>query len=310
MKDYLTSNLKIKLIVLAIALFVWLFVKTEDNYKYTLDIPIRVTNLRSNQIIENVLPQYVTVTVWGKGKALVSLLIRRDASYVLDVSSIHKQKRVALDRNSIRLPRKTDIEFFNIVTPESVNVVIAELIEKKVPVITDIEIETIPGYSSIDNFIIEPESVVVRGPFATTDSITAIRTEKKVYKKIKHDFNKKLNLVFPQQKHVKLMTEEIDVFVDVQKLMEKQIVEIPVEVRNQPENIRVTAAPSTLSLVLEGGAEQLLVVTQNDVKAYLDYEKIKGSKEKYHLAYIVTPDGVRYRDVKPKRFKIVVERIR
>jgi len=309
MKNQLNKNLKIKIIVLGIACFVWLFVKTEDNYKHNLDVPLRITNLESNQIIENEIPKSVTVTAWGKGKALFSLLIRRDASYVMDVSNVHNTAKLALDKQYIRLLRQSDIEFLNIVKPESIEVTIAELVDKKVPVIPDIEIETIPGYSTVDNFIIEPESVVVRGPQAAIDSITAIHSEKKLYKKIQRDFNKRANLVVPHHKHVKLLTKEIDIFIDVQKLMEKPIYEIPVEVRNHPKNAKVIAIPTTLSLVLEGGAELLLTVTQNDVKAYIDYQKIKESKEKYHLAYIETPEGVGYRDVKPKRFKIVVEKI-
>ncbi len=309
LKNHLTKNLKIKLIVFGIAFFVWLFVKTEDNYKHDLKIPFRVGSLEADQIIENNVPKSVTVTAWGKGKALFSLLIRRDASYVMDVSNFRRKAKLPLKKENIRLLRQSDIQFLNIIEPESVEVKITNLVDKKVPVVTDIEIETIAGYSTVNKIIIEPESVVVRGPKAAIDSIGVIHTEQRLFRKIKRDFNKKVKLVPPSRKHVTLMTHEIDVFIDVQKLMEKPIFEIPVEVQNQPKNVKVMAIPTTLSLVLEGGAELLLTVTQKDVNAYIDYEKIKGSKEKYHLAYIETPEGVRYRDVKPKRFKIVIEKI-
>lgn len=92
--------------------------------------------------------------------------------------------------------------------------------------------------------------------------------------------------------------------------MEKPLSEIPIAVVNQPSNLKVTVIPSTLSLVLEGGTDLLLNVTKQNVKAYINYEKVHASKNKNHLAYIETPKGTRYRDVKPKRFKVVVEKVR
>ena len=112
----------------------------------------------------------------------------------------------------------------------------------------------------------------------------------------------------PDQKHINLSNNQTKLSANIQKLMEKPIIEIPVKVTNTPRNAKITVIPSTLSLILEGGTDLLLNVTNNDVTAYIDYKKVISSKEKKHPAYIQTPPGTRYRDVKPMLFKIVVER--
>ena len=74
-----------------------------------------------------------------------------------------------------------------------------------------------------------------------------------------------------------------------------------------PENVNIYARPSTLSLVLEGGGELLAQLDRNDIIAYLDYNRIKGSPGIEHPAVIKKPPGINYRDVQPKNFKLVFE---
>jgi len=308
--NYILINLKVKLIVVFFAILVWFFVKTEENYHYSLNIPLRVTNLDPNKIIENKLPQEVKVNVWGKGKDLVSFIIRKDIFYNLDVSKIRRSARIALTINEIKLLRENDLDILTIVEPELLEVKLAELTTKRLPIVPDVDVRTLPGYTVVDNIQLIPDSVTIQGLASEFDSLFVIPTGKKVFQNVKRDIEKTIELQIPNRKHLRSLIKEVKLAVDVQKLMEKPLAEISVEVKNIPADLKVTVIPSTLSLVLEGGSDLLLNVTNNDVQAYLDYQKIQHSKEKSHLAYIDTPKGVRYRDVKPKRFSIAVEKIR
>lgn len=304
------NNLKTKLIVVFFAILLWFFVKTEENYHYSLQIPLRVANLEANKIIENQLPQEVTVDVWGKGKELVSLIIRKDIFYNLDVASIQRSARIDLALNDIKRLRENELDILKIVAPEMVEVKLATLLTKKLPVVPDIEINTLPGYTVVDDVQLFPDSVAIEGLKSEIETLQAIPTKKASFHKVKRDIETTLVLQIPQKKYLRSLVKEAKLVVDVQKLMEKPLTEIPIAVWNKPPDLKIAVIPSTLSLILEGGSDLLLNVTRNDVAAYLDYEKIRSSKEKYHLAYIETPKGVRYRDVKPKRFSVVVEKIR
>ena len=304
------KNLTTRLIVLFMAILVWFLVKTEDNYRYSFNIPIRVTNLGPNRVINNDIPNRIKITSWGKGRELLSLMLRKDIFYNLDVSKVQNSAKFALEKNKIKLMHESNIEVLNIVDPETIEVKITDLITKKIPIISEAEIQTLPGYTVVDEIVLKPDSVEIIGPEPIIAKIPAIRTQNKIFRNIKRNLERKIRLAAPGKKHVKLLANEVNLIVDIQKLMEKPLFEVLVKVINQSPNLKVTVIPSTLSLVLEGGTDLLLNVTKQDVEAYIDYQKVHASKNKNHLAYIETPKGIRYRDVKPKRFKVVVEKIK
>ena len=307
-KKSILTNLKYKIVVLLLAILVWFFVKTEDNYRYSINVPVRIANLGEKRIILNDIPKQVETTFWGKGRTLFSLMLRKDVSYNMDVADINGVTKITLNKNNIRMLRKGNIDVLNIVSPKDIEIVISKLTTKKVPIISQCGIETVPGYTMVEKIMLNPDSVTIIGPKSEIELIASVFTEQKNYENIKRDLEKKVKLMKPDQKHVTLANNQTKLSANIQKLMEKPIIEIPVKVTNSPPDAKVTVIPSTLSLILEGGTDLLLNVTQSDVTAYIDYKKVVGSKEKKHPAYIVTPTGMRYRDVKPMLFKIVVER--
>lgn len=304
------KNLTTKLIVLFMAILVWFLVKTEDNYRYSFNIPLRVTNLGTDRVISNNIPKKIKITSWGKGRELLSLMLRKEMFYNLDVSKVQSSARLALEKDEIKLTHESTIEVLNVVDPVSIEVKITDLVAKKIPVLSEAEIHTLPGYTLVNEIVLKPDSVEIIGPEPVIAKISAIYTQDKIFKNIKRDIKKKIRLENPQKKQIKLFATEVEITANIQKLMEKPILEVSVTVINQPANLKVTVIPSTLSLVLEGGTDLLLNVTKQDIKAYIDYQKVHASKNKDHLAYIETPRGIRYRDVKPKRFKVAVEKIK
>ena len=245
----------------------------------------------------------------GNGRALLALILSQKFKYNLDLTNINESKLFSLNKNQV-FPRTSSIEILNIVEPDTVYLEIENLKKKKVPILPDIQITPIPGYTIINGIQLNPDSVLITGAKAKIDSILFIRTEKVYLKKVKRDIRKKIKLIDPKIKNVWLKQKESNFSADIQKLMEKPLLEIPVHVINKPENVEMTVIPSSLSLTLIGGVDLLLPITNKDIPAYIDYLKIRGSKEKYCLAYIDKPKGVRIKDVKPKRFKVIVKKIR
>jgi len=309
--DYnIFNNFTTKLIVLLMAILVWFLVKTEDNYLYSFKIPLRVANLGQDRVISNSVPKRIKISSWGKGRELLSLMLRKEMFYNLDVSRVQSSARFVLEKNEIKLMHESNIEVLNVVEPETIEVKITDLVTKKIPVVLEAEIHTLPGYAIVDEIELKPDSVDIIGPESVISKISAIYTQNKIFRNIKRNVEKKIRLKNPEKKQVKLLTAEVEISANIQKLMEKQIYEVSVTVINQPANFKIEVIPSTLSLVLEGGTDLLLNVTKQDIKAYIDYQKVQASTNKSHLAYIETPKGIRYRDVKPKRFKLALEKIK
>jgi len=304
------NYLKIKIVVVIIAIFTWFFVEAENNYKYTFKIPIVYSNLASDKIIINKKPTFLKITLWGQGQELLSLVISRKFNYNFDLTHIDKTGTYALSAKNIRFPRVSDVEILNISEPDSIFLNIQDLVRKKIAVKPNVKINTVPGYTVVRGFQLTPDSVIVVGTRSALDSIPHIDTENQVYNKVKRDMKKKVDLITPTIKQLRLEQQEIYLFVDIQKLMEKPLTEVPVQITNKPDNTEVIVIPSSLDVILVGGVDLLLPVSKDDIFAYIDYYKIRDSKELYFLAYINKPEGVRIKDVKPKRFKVLVRRLR
>ena len=73
-------HLKIRVVVVLLAIFIWFFVETEDNYKHSFEIPIYITNLQQGKIITNRIPNSAKVTFWGKGRELLALILIKTQS--------------------------------------------------------------------------------------------------------------------------------------------------------------------------------------------------------------------------------------
>jgi len=308
MKSYFTKNIKIKIVVVCVSILIWFFVETENNFKYTFDIPITVTNISPDKILVNELPPKAKITFWGKGRELLSLILSRKLNYNFDMFDIEESQYHALKKTNVRFPRENNVEIINIVEPDSVFIEIENLVEKKIAVIHDVTINLTPGYTIVNGIQLTPDSIEVVAAKSRIDSVVSITTEKVIYKNVRRKLHKKIKLIEPSIKHFWLKSKNIAFFVDVQKLMEKPLIEIPVRVINKPPNIEIMVVPSSLCLVLVGGVDLLLPITKNDIDAYLDYEKIRVTRERYYRAYIEKPAGVRIKDVKPKQFKVIIKK--
>jgi hypothetical protein len=67
--------------------------------------------------------------------------------------------------------------------------------------------------------------------------------------------------------------------------------------------------PATLSLVAEGGVNVISILSEKDITAYIDYSRHQESADASFPAYLEPVAGVRYRDVIPKRFKVILEKL-
>lgn len=307
MRLNILENYKIKLVSLLFAIFIWFFVITENEYSYIIEVPVRVVNIPNDKIILNEVPATVKARIRGDGKNLIALSLGRGVRINLDLSDAEQSKTFHIKPNSIFISRAEDILIEEIITPDSVTIVLDEYQSKKVPVASRIFPKTASGYTIVDDIDFTPDSVRITGPASVLSTIDRIPTEKLELNDLKFDHRDVVRLAPPPSEKVQLSLSQIEFSIDVQKLLELTLTGVPVKVKNVPPALSVHVVPSTLSLVLEGGGDLLTDVTRNDIEAYIDYNRVQDSPGKEHPAVIEPPPGISYRDVKPKTFKLIFE---
>lgn len=310
MKKPLLENYRIKLVVLTVAIVFWFAVVTENDYSYELDIPIVVTNLLPSKTPSSHLPATARVRFEGRGKALLALLFTRDAYVELDLAAVRNSAAVELEPSMVHVPRRNlPVTARQVLSPNTIAIKLSNLHIRTVPIKPMIEIGTQPGYTVVGGVQLAPDSVSLTGPEELLQKILAVLTHKQSYQNLHEKFSAEVELqAFPDSTWIGMPLKKTEITVDVQKIIELNLQEIPVRVKNAPAHLRVTAVPSTLSLTIEGGEHLLLSLKREDVVAYLDFSHAQDNELEGHLPEIVTPPGVRYRNVKPASFKLMMER--
>jgi YbbR domain-containing protein len=309
LKNTLLENLRVKLVVGALAVLFWFAVVTENIYEYDVDVPIIAVNVPEGKILANNLAKKARVRFEGRGRALLRLLFSREARVILDLSNVRWRYAFELQREMVHAPRGgLELAALQILYPDTVWVRLSNRLEKSVRLSADVKINPTPGYTVILPFRFAPDSIVISGPEEIVRRVDSVMTEPKEFANVQQNIAERLRLQpFPESQHIKLSSPTVCFYADVEKLIEVTLQEIPVQVHNVPKHLKITPVPSTLSLTVEGGEKILLHLKKENIVAYIDYMRIRDTAAIGHPAYIQTPEGVRYRDVKPALFKLIIE---
>lgn len=311
LKSNFLENYRIKIIVITIATVFWFAVVTENIYEYDMDVPITVANVPPGKTVTGNLPQQARVRFEGRGKALFALLFQREARVVIDLTESGASKTVQVQRDQVQIGRwGLPVIAKQILAPHELKIQLANLLTKEVAIAPVTDLATTPGYAIVGKIQVAPDSIEISGPEALVRPIREIPTALVQARNLRARFEQEISLQdFPDSSKIHLSSTTATVAVDVQKLIEITLPEIPVRVHNAPRHLIVTPLPSTLSLTLEGGEQLLLGLKREDITAIIDFQQVKGlfDNEGY-VPIINVPEGVSYRNVQPSTFKLMMER--
>lgn len=306
--ESLRRNYKVKLFSVVSALFIWFYVVTDNYFEVTIPVPLQLVNFPEGYILANEIPSTVKVLFRGSGKSLLSFYYR-DKSIELDLYQMRQSAIFRLGIGMINgMSPGVNIAPLRIVEPDSVLVKLDQYAVRQVPVLANIELDVIDGYTQVGNLHLEPDSVQIQGPKAVVDKIDFIETESKSCKKLARFVEGRVDLLPPESKMVQFKTSQVRYAADIQRIGERYISGIPVQVLHTPKGAHVSVVPSTLSLKLQGGVSLLAELKKEDITASIDY----NSRYRYHgrgiPANIKLPNEITFSDVHPKFFELRVGR--
>ena len=304
------ENHRVKLIALILASVFWFVVATENDYSYDAEAPIFFTNLPAHKIIVGKVPATARIRFSGKGKALLALLFYRDAFIELDLSHVRQEAEIELTSAMVQVGRRgIPVNVVQVLAPHTISIKLGGLQEKIVPVKPEIKIETPAGYTLAGKIQLEPDSIEIAGPEEFVKTLHEIRTVPREFRNVRNNLTEEIALqALPDSMKIEMPFEAVTLSADVQKIIELNLQEIPVRVKNVPTHLKVTAVPSTVALTVEGGERLLMHLRREDISAYIDYERIQASDVAGHPLAIEAPPGVHCRNVRPSLFKLMMER--
>ncbi len=300
---------KTKVASTAFAVIIWFFIVTGGTFEYKTSIPIQFQDPNKNSIITSPPPPPATIRVAGQGRNLISFLLFKQARLIPDIDWSWGTKKIALNKENIQLygiaKRLDELELLE---PNAIQIKIEELVTRELAVKNKVKLKPMAGHTIVGDIELEPEKVTIEGPRSIVSKYDSIETASLVWDKLKFPVEKNVDLVAPDNELVKILTDRIQLYADVQKLMEKRISNVPVRVINLPPQTSALVIPSHISLMIEGGVKVVADITAEDIVAYIDYKRSPNNTNNDYLAFIEEIPGIRPRDFEPKKFKVVLER--
>lgn len=307
-RNWVTNNYQVKLLSLLSALFLWFYVVTDNTYPHAVSVPLSITNVPDDWILLEKPPESIRVLFRGTGKAFMGLGFR-NRRFELDITRPEQEAVYPLDISLIRgISRTENCRAIRILGQDSVLIRMEQALEKKVAIDPDINVTLRDGYTKVGDTGLEPDSILIRGPRSLVNNIENVRTELYSKERVSGKLRGKIRLTSPESELISYSSDETTFFVDIQRIHEIVMTDIPVEVINVPRGTRAVVVPPKLSLKLRGGVDVLMNLKKEDIQATIDYQRKRRSTELRIPASINHPRDVTFSEVTPRTFELYVER--
>lgn len=237
------------LVFVFISFVFWAFLSLNNNLQFDMELPIKIHSIPDSSTIITDAPDHININVKDRGMSLLKFIIGdrptlniKFKDYAMPegrfyVSNAELRRRVrALFENS------TTIQGMSL---EDIDLKYTNLPAKKVPIMLDLDIKPNIQYVIYGSIKQDADSVLVysdRNTLAKIDEVSTYRVEERELT----DTLLRTVALSPIQ-GAKLVPDKITLTIPVEPLITKKL-EIPINVKNMPENVNVITFPSKVGV--------------------------------------------------------------
>ncbi len=300
------KNFYIIIISVLFSITVWVSIALSDEYYSIYKLPIAIIDLPSGYTVGNDLPETITVRLKGDGWKLMSFELGSSKFFFVSVKGDSGLITANLLNNVENNPWFTaGINILDI-NPKNIRIVVEPIAEKKLKIIPELNLDFKEGYSLASKVSVQPDSILVRGPASVIRRMETFRTKEITLKNL----DQKTTFLAELEELRGFETEQkfVSITLDVQRIVENSVSDIPVNVINKPVNVDVILIPNTISCTFRGGVNILGKVTLNDIIATVDYNTVISDTLGFVRPEIQSPENINLLSVKPDKLKYVIKK--
>ncbi len=287
------------------AIIFWGSISLSDSYYATIDVALNLVDFPKGYTTGSNLPDNVSIKLKGEGWKLLTLNIGAESEYRVSVESDSGLKYANL-YNNLADNRwiLSETEVIDI-KPDTIAFFVERIVSKIVPVFVDLSLEFKPGYGQASDILVVPDSVIVSGPLSIMKDLKEIYTIRKSMFAL--DSKKVVNINLPKKTGISYNNNLIEVVLDVQRIVDKQFDNIPVDVLDIPQDISVVLLPNTVGCSVRGGVNVLGNLNEDKFKAYLFYSDIVSDTMGSVIPHMELPENTSLLFIKPERVRYIIK---
>ena len=254
-KHLATIDLKVFIVCMLIATFIWLMMKLSDGYSKEIEIPIHYSNYPEGMVLVNKPISSLKVNVESQGFKMMTIALRNNKQVRIDLSEIelHKTKYkrwvASIPSHLFAAEISNQLGVGPIdskVNPDSIYFVFDSLLTKKLPVRVKSKLSFVEGNTLWGDILVEPAMVEVTGPALKLNSTKFIIADSLILEQISGDFSKKLKLRKPGDLVIMNPTN-VTVSAKVTKFSEFTS-EVPLRVQTDVPNLKIKLFPAKVKI--------------------------------------------------------------
>jgi YbbR domain-containing protein len=278
-------NGKLKLFSFAFAFGLWIFVNYgERDTEKTLLVPVEFRNLPAQLVITGPQMDYIDLRLRGPRSLLEGIKSKRIRLDLSDVRPGVSSFRINAD--TLNLPRGVRIVR---ISPAQVNLDIARVVKRNVPVRLDVAGTVARGYALTTTELL-PDKVEVSGPAPLVEKIQAVQTNPLDLTNLSQSVNRTINLRGPEEDSVSYNVDQVLVKLGVQEVVSvREFRQLKIEIRNASFPAAVT--PEQVFVKIRGPQRLVDAIHATDIAAFVDARDQKPGVMKVPVA-IVPPPGL------------------
>ena len=300
----MSKKLNIFISSIIFAIILWGSISLSDFYYANIEVGLTLTDFPNGYTTGSNIPKKVKLRVRGQGWRLVSINVGPETEFRVSVKGDSGQKNFSL-YNYLESNRwlLSDVDIINLY-PDSLNFFIERKITKKLPVVSGLNLEFKPGYDLASEIIFKPDSVIVQGPLSYLKQKKEIKTENKPLGILDSKITTEVDL--KQLNGFEYNTNSIEVMLDVQRIVDKQFENVPVDVIDVPSNKEIVLLPNKINVNLRGGIEILGKLKLQQIRAYVKYQTLVNDTTGSINPEIILPENISLQFNKPDRLRYVI----
>ena len=289
-----SSNLTLKLIALAMAVTLALFLRSESHTTIVgYVVPVEIRNLPKTKVLVRPAKPDAQVRMRGPWFVLAQLASSPPVFRISVPESLGPSHRVSLEVQDLSLPSR--IEVLSI-EPSTLELHFDELATRSVPVVVP-RIHVLPPDLQMKGVAVEPMEIQLSGPQASLAALSAIESEPIDISQVSRSGSLTLSLRIPtwatQASHHQVTANVTVAVVEAERVFER----LPIEVRNS-SGAPLSVAPSSVRVVAVGEKSRIDALAPGAIIPYVRIHAAPKSGERFPVQ-VEPREGVARFEVSP-----------
>jgi hypothetical protein len=295
-KRFRKINFRVFSTILVITALTSIMLKLNKDFTFKVKVPVSFNNLPKDKLLKTYTTGAINVTGVATGYEYLKYKFY-DQHFHIDLAELTKKDSNLFYYNfnaeNDRLSGSLINSVLKSFKPDTLFVVLDTNFEKKVPVRSQIELNYAPGYGSLKGLEIKPDSVLVRGPKSSIDTLQAVYTLKERFKAVKSDLKDSIALTSLKPiKQLSIEPKTVKYSATVDKFTEGTLT-VPLQLINVPPQVTAKIFPKRVKLIFNVNFKNYDRLKPSDFKVICDFDKIDSSSTTLTPEIIQSPVYVR-----------------